>query len=77
MSERTYIVTSATIFVLLAMLHLVRLANHWSVQVGTIVIPFWGSWLALIVGVALSFWAFRLMSNWGDRSIYSSRSTSR
>jgi hypothetical protein len=64
MSEKSYLLISATIFALVAILHIVRLFNHWSVQIGTMVVPFWGSWLGLIIGAALSIWAFRLMAEW-------------
>ena len=64
MSEKTYLLISATIFALVALVHLVRLFSHWSFQIGTIVVPFWGSWLAVLIGVTLSFWAFRLISQW-------------
>jgi phosphoglycerol transferase MdoB-like AlkP superfamily enzyme len=68
MSERTYLITSAVIFVLVAMFHLVRLVNHWSVQIGATAVPFWGSWLGLIIMVALSVWAFRLINDWRTTS---------
>lgn len=64
MSERNYLLTSAILFALLAVLHLVRIIAHWSIQIGTATFPLWGSWLALLVGIALSLWAFRLMSEW-------------
>ncbi|NJM74348.1 MAG: DUF4175 domain-containing protein [Scytonema sp. RU_4_4] len=64
MSEKAYLLVSAVIFALAAMLHIFRLLNHWSLQIGTVAVPFWGSWLGLIIGVALSIWAFRLMAQW-------------
>lgn len=64
MSERNYLLTSATIFALIALLHFVRLFTHWSVQIGTVTVPLWGSWLGLLIGAALSIWAFRLISQW-------------
>lgn len=62
MSEKNYLLISATIFALVALLHFVRLMTHWSVQVGAVTFPLWGSWLGLFIGAALSIWAFRLMS---------------
>jgi hypothetical protein len=64
MSEKNYLLISATIFALFALLHVVRLVTHVSVQVGAVAFPLWGSWLVLIIGAALSLWAFRLMSQW-------------
>lgn len=64
MSAKAYFLVSALIFALAAILHLLRLVNHWSFQIGTIVFPFWGSWLGLAIGLALSIWAFRLIAEW-------------
>jgi hypothetical protein len=64
MSEKTYLLISATVFSLFALLHFVRLVTHSSVQIGTLIFPIWGSWLALLLGAALSIWAFRLMVQW-------------
>lgn len=64
MSERNYLLISAIVFVLFALLHLVRVMTHWSVQIGTVTFPLWGSWLALIIGIMLSAWALRLMFEW-------------
>ncbi|MBW4620574.1 MAG: hypothetical protein KME17_14620 [Cyanosarcina radialis HA8281-LM2] len=63
MRERAYLLITAIIFGLVALLHLVRLVNHWSVQLGTFAVPFWGSWLGLVIGVVLSLWAVRLMTH--------------
>jgi hypothetical protein len=67
MSERNYLIISAIIFAVVALLHLVRLLAHWSVQVGAVTFPLWGSWLGLIIGAGLSIWAFRLSSHWKRR----------
>jgi hypothetical protein len=64
MSERNYLLISAIIFAFFALLHLVRVIAHWSVQIGTATFPLWGSWVALAIGITLSVWAFRLMSDW-------------
>lgn len=64
MSEKNYFLISATIFALVALLHIVRLLTHWSVQIGTVTVPFWVSWLGLLIAGALSIWAFRLISQW-------------
>jgi uncharacterized protein YqgC (DUF456 family) len=61
MSGKPYLLISAAIFTLVALLHLLRLFTHWSVQIGAVSVPLWGSWIGLIIGTALSLWAFRLM----------------
>ena len=64
MTEKNYLLVSATIFTLVALLHFVRLFTHWSFQIGAISIPIWVSWLGLLFGATLSIWAFRLLSQW-------------
>jgi hypothetical protein len=64
MSEKNYILISAAIFTLVALLHFVRLFTHWSFQIGAMTVPLWGSWLGLLIGATLSIWAFRLLSQW-------------
>jgi hypothetical protein len=62
MKSQFYLLISAVIFALVAILHLVRLISHWSVQIGAFAVPLWGSWLGLFIASALSIWAFRLMT---------------
>ncbi|MGV2829360.1 hypothetical protein [Myxosarcina sp. GI1(2024)] len=64
MSEKNYILISATIFALVATLHLIRLLANWTFQIGAVTVPLWGSWLGLFIGATLSIWAFRLLSQW-------------
>ncbi|TVP62629.1 MAG: hypothetical protein EA343_10460 [Nodularia sp. (in: Bacteria)] len=64
MINKAYLVTSATVFALVAIVHFIRLVNHWQIQIGTVAFPFWGSWLAVIIGTALSMWAVNLASEW-------------
>ena len=64
MNEKYYLLISATIFALAAILHVVRLFSHWSFQIGVITVPVWGSWLAVLIGATLSVWAFHLFSQW-------------
>jgi hypothetical protein len=64
MNGKTYLLISAAIFALIALLHLMRLIGHWPIQIGTLSVPIWGSWLGFIIAAALSIWAFRLMAKW-------------
>ncbi len=64
MSEKNYLLISATIFTLVALLHFVRLFTHWSFQIGAVTVPLWGSWLGLLIGATLSIWALSLLSQW-------------
>jgi protein-S-isoprenylcysteine O-methyltransferase Ste14 len=64
MREQKFLLISATIFAVLALLHVFRLATNLPVQFGAVSFPIWGSWLAAIVAAGLSIWAVRLMSQW-------------
>ncbi len=63
-SEKIYLLISATIFTIVALLHFVRLFTHWSFQIGAIIVPVWMSWFGLLVAATLSIWAFSLLREW-------------
>ncbi|SDP44204.1 hypothetical protein [Desulforhopalus singaporensis] len=60
MSIRPYLAISGTIFGIVAILHLLRLANGWQVVLGTWTVPMWVSWGGALVPAVLCGWAFRL-----------------
>ena len=44
MSARTYLVISGAIFGTVAVLHLLRIVNSWSLELGAWSVPMWVSW---------------------------------
>jgi hypothetical protein len=44
MKDRFYSLISGTVFGVVALLHLLRLANNWPFQVGPWSLPLWASW---------------------------------
>lgn len=64
MSEKNYITISAAVFAFVAIMHLIRVITHWSVQIGTSMFPLWGSGIIFVIALALSIWAFRLLYKW-------------
>ena len=54
-----YVVVSGAIFGVVAVLQAVRALNQWPLQVGTLEIPVWASWVAMVVAGGLCAWAFR------------------
>ena len=46
MSRRAYLLTTAVIFALIALLHLVRIVFGWSAVIGGWSVPMWLSWVA-------------------------------
>jgi len=54
-----YAVVSGVLFGVVAVLQAVRALNQWPVHVGTLEIPVWVSWVAMVVTGSLCAWAFR------------------
>ena len=60
MNWKTYANVSATIFVLVAIAHLLRVLFGWEVRIGDLDIPQWVSWLGLAVAAVLAYSGFSL-----------------
>lgn len=62
MNIRTYVAVSGTVFGIVAVLHLLRVVNGWTVVVGPWSAPMEVSWFGAIFPAVLCVWAFRLAS---------------
>ncbi len=60
MTPKVYFGTTAVIFTLVTLMHLVRIIKQWPLIVGTMTIPVWASWIGLIVGLILLYYGFKL-----------------
>lgn len=60
MKEKTYFIVSAIVFAALAVLHIIKLAYGWTMQLGNVVVPVWASWVCLAITGYLSYAALRL-----------------
>jgi hypothetical protein len=60
MSRKAYLLLSAAIFSLVALLHLARVVFGWSAVIGDWSLPMWLSWVAIIVAGALAYFGFSL-----------------
>ena len=60
MSEKTFAAIAATIFGLVALVHLLRLVMGWSIVIEAWTVPMWLSWIGLVVAGALSYFGARL-----------------
>ena len=54
---KLYLALSGTIFLLVAMLHLLRLVYQWPIVVGTWAVPHWVSYVGFPVAAAYCVWA--------------------
>ncbi len=61
-NARTYVVISAVIFGLVAVIHLLRAVDGWNFEVGSVSVPVGASWVAFVITAALCAWAIRLVS---------------
>jgi uncharacterized protein YacL len=59
MQQTVYNTITAVLFLVVALLHLLRIIFGWPAQIGNLSIPMWASWLALIVTAALAYLGFR------------------
>jgi phosphoglycerol transferase MdoB-like AlkP superfamily enzyme len=60
MSRKAYLLVSAAVFSLVALLHLARVVFGWSAVIGGWSVPMWLSWVAIIVAGALAYFGFDL-----------------
>ena len=59
MTKRTFCTLAAAIFALIAVLQLIRIVMGWGVTFNGVDVPFWPSWIAVIVAGTLSSIGFR------------------
>ena len=59
MKTKTYLNTTALIFAVIGFVHLLRVANVWTVEVEGNAIPMWISWAAVFAGGYFAYWGFK------------------
>ena len=58
MNRKTYVTLTATLFVVVALMHLLRIIFGWQAEISGLNIPFWVSWLGVLVAGALAHLGF-------------------
>jgi hypothetical protein len=58
LSRETYMTVTAALFLVVAIMHLLRIIFRWQVEIGGLSIPFWVSWLGVLVAGALAYFGF-------------------
>jgi hypothetical protein len=58
LNRKTYMTVTATLFLVVAIMHLLRIIFGWQVEIGGLSIPFWVSWLGVLVAGALAYLGF-------------------
>lgn len=59
MSKQTYYYVVSGIFLILAVLHLVRILNEWEAAIGGVPIPLWASWVSVLLAGYLAVRGFQ------------------
>ena len=62
MTTTAFCTLAAALFALIALLQLIRIVMGWSVTLNGVDMPFWASWIAVLVAGALSFVGFRAVT---------------
>ena len=60
MAQRTFSLVTAVLFLLIALLHAVRLLRGWQVTIEGAVVPIWISWIGFAIAAYLAYAGFRL-----------------
>ncbi|OGI95744.1 hypothetical protein A2917_00280 [Candidatus Nomurabacteria bacterium RIFCSPLOWO2_01_FULL_42_17] len=60
MTKNKFVYVVSVIFLIIGILHILRLLNGWEAQIGSFVIPMWISFVAVVVAFYLSFQGFRM-----------------
>lgn len=58
MTPKTYATVTATLFLVMGIVHLLRIIFGWHAEIGGLNIPLWVSWLALPVTGVLAYFGF-------------------
>jgi uncharacterized membrane protein YhaH (DUF805 family) len=58
LGRSTYLTVTATLFLVVAIIHLLRIILGWHVEIGSLIIPFWASGLAVLASGALAYLGF-------------------
>ena len=59
MSQKSYYSVTGGIFLIIAVLHLLRVVNGWPADIGTFSVPMWLSWLGVLLAGYLSYNGFK------------------
>lgn len=61
MTKNNFVYVVSSLFLVIGVVHVLRLFGGWEVQIESWVVPAWVSWVAIIVAFLLSFQGFRLV----------------
>ena len=59
MSQKNYLTVSASVFTIIALVHLARVLFSWPVTIGMTSMPNWASVVAVVVAGLLAYYGFK------------------
>lgn len=59
MTNKTYLNVAALIFLVVAVVHAIRIVYQWDVTINDMNVPTVASWVSVFVGGYLSYWGFK------------------
>ena len=60
MVKNNFVSIVSVMFLIIGVLHALRLFNSWEAQIGSFMVPMYFSWVAVVVAFYLSFRGFQL-----------------
>ncbi len=60
MEQKTYNVITSLIFIIVGVMHLLRIIYQWQIVIGTWAAPMWVSWLGVVVALVLVIYGLKL-----------------
>jgi len=61
MTKNNFVSCVSALFLIIGVVHALRLLNGWEVQLGGLMVPMWASWVAIVVAFYLSFQGFQMV----------------
>ena len=63
MNHKNYFTVTSVIFLLVAIMHGLRIVSGWQAEIGGWMVPMWASWVAVVVGLGLSYQGMKFGKN--------------
>ncbi len=55
MNKKNFFSVAGALFLLIALVHLVRIIQGWDAAIGTYDLPVWFSWVVVIIGLVMAY----------------------
>ena len=59
MNQKTYYTLAGSIFLIVAIIHLLRIINGWVVTIDNFSMPMWASWIGIVLAGTLAYYGLK------------------